>query len=308
MKLYSFCLASMLVLAGVCGAAEETEAPKSPTTQPALPAGVVIKVNDSALTQATVDSMRKYLVPQWMKLTDLANRWTDDELMAQEARRRGIDKDPDAKRIMKVMEAYVLKTILIKQIQQAEKVTEEDIKKYYEENKDKPMFRESDRVTFTFIAVETENKGELEKIKKQVDEGASWDEMVKKHEERSCQVTGLPTATVKEMPLDDLRSAVGPQFRFNVQRAKLNEVTGPRKFRRGWMLVKLTAKEKGPQKSYEQMKERIKPIVERQKKGQAARKLQEELKAKATIIKSQQLLEAEKKAAKQPNRQGRGPR
>ena len=72
--------------------AATTTAPSAETKESAVgDEDFVAKVNDAVLTPQMVQAQRKYFsIPKQVKDSEIATRWIDTEIMAQEATRRGI--------------------------------------------------------------------------------------------------------------------------------------------------------------------------------------------------------------------------
>jgi len=290
--------------APVAAAAPEKSATVQPEPQPAAEAaatldeGVLVKVNDSVLTKALVEAQKKYFIPAYVKLPEITDRWIETALMTQEAKRRGMDKDEEIKMVLDAISDQVLASILVKQEQSNVVIDEADAKEFYEKNQDNRMFRAADILTFEVIVTKT--KQQAEEILAAMNDNETWQDLVKANEQQTCKITGLSSATVKEMTSDELSNIGGRDLRRNVMRAArtLNTITKPARLRKGWTLTKVSEKKSGGIKPFEQVKDRIKQTLAQKKKSLVGENLVATLKLQATIIKSPELLEAEKATGK----------
>ncbi|MCX7875683.1 MAG: peptidylprolyl isomerase [Melioribacteraceae bacterium] len=98
----------------------------------------IIKVNESVLTEAELDSMI-YEKSNSAKLREeLINEWIEDEILFHEAQKEGILENSDYKKILIKAQKKLANSFLIKKIleEQDFQIKEDEVKKYYEEHKD----------------------------------------------------------------------------------------------------------------------------------------------------------------------------
>ena len=323
MKMFTMFLASLAVLAlAFVAMAQDQPAPTTQpaaTTQPAdapqtevLPPGVLAKVNDSVLTQQVIDAQRKYqMIPEYAKLQEIVNRWIDAEVKAQEARRLGLDRDPDIKQILAAVNTQVLAHMLIKHLQNKVQATEAEMREFYDNNSDDRTFREENILSFELIA--TKDKQAAMDIKKQLDGGEPWAQLLKSHEVETCNITGLTSATITDMRGEDIGTIVGPQFLRNAMitaRRKATKPSKPLRFHRGkgWALLIITASQPGALKPFEQVQELLEQRMISDKKRAIIRELPQQLMDNAKIVKAPEVLATPKKPATGPGIIEGGPR
>jgi parvulin-like peptidyl-prolyl isomerase len=178
---------------------------------PELAARVLAKVGDHEITlgeyAATLERMDpferlRYQSPDRRK--QLLDELVDMELLADEARRRGLDKQPETQERVRQM----LRDELLAQVRAAvpapNDVSEADARRYYEEHRDD--FREPERRRVAHIALgsEVEAKAVLEKALTAT--SADWGKLVA---EKSRDPRGKTAATLPPELAGDL-GIVGP--------------------------------------------------------------------------------------------------
>ncbi|SNR68527.1 hypothetical protein [Desulfurobacterium atlanticum] len=113
------------------------------TTAPAIAKPKVLaKVDNVVITSEDLNALLETLPPQYDKndpkiKKELLNYLIEQEILVQEAKKRGIDKDPEVKRQIDNAVKQILATALLnKNISQKEfEVTDKELKGYYEKRK-----------------------------------------------------------------------------------------------------------------------------------------------------------------------------
>jgi peptidyl-prolyl cis-trans isomerase C len=125
---------------------------------------VVTKVNNRVLTEkeippesegkVTLDQKREYV-----------RRWIRNELLYQEAKKKGIDRQEDIKwKIEQITKDFVVTNFLEKELADSILISPEEIQEYYEGNKEK-FVREEDEVRASQIIVKTRDEAEMLRTK-----------------------------------------------------------------------------------------------------------------------------------------------
>lgn len=166
---------------------------------PELSARVLAKVGDRPITlgeyAATLQRMDpferlRYQSPDRRK--QLLNELIDLELLAQEARRRGLDQKPETQERVRQM----LRDELLAQVRAAlptpAEISEVDARRYYEEHRDD--FREPERRRIAHIALGTEPAAKLVLEKALAATPAQWGKLVsdESREQRDKSNSALP--------------------------------------------------------------------------------------------------------------------
>ncbi len=103
---------------------------------------IIAKVNNVTITQQDLDNLLDSLPPQYDKndpklKKELIKFLIDQEILVQEARKEGIDKDPKVKKQIENAIKQILATALLnKKIPKSKiKVTDKEVKAFYEKHK-----------------------------------------------------------------------------------------------------------------------------------------------------------------------------
>lgn len=171
------------------------------------------------------------------------------------------------------------------------KVTDEEVKEIYDQNKD--SFATPEQVRASHILVET--KEEAEKIEKELKEGADFAAIAKEKNQDATKDTG-----------GDLnffgRGEMDPAFEEAAFKLKKGEISGPVKTSFGYHIIKVTDHKEATNPTFEDKKEEIRGQLENQKVYQGSNAYIQELKDKATITNTLEDAPAEKteKATEKP--------
>ena len=179
---------ALILAVGLMGGCNTQSTPSGKEAAEAARGKTVVQVNDTVLTEADVAIARTRITRssknphQKDGAETSANEETPVEslvkleLEAQQARKLGLDKTPAFQEMMAKMqiqiEAYQrqeLSKMLRQHIQSQTKVSEEEIKRYFDENA--ALFKGEVRVAQILLR----DRGALEQAKKDLDKGTSFD-------------------------------------------------------------------------------------------------------------------------------------
>ena len=178
---------------------------------PELAARVLAKVGDHEITlgeyAATLDRMDpferlRYQSPDRRK--QLLDELVDLELLAEEARRRGLDKQPETQERVRQMLRDELLTRVRAAVPSPSDIPDADARRYYDEHRDD--FREPERRRVAHIAVGSEADAKAVLDKALQASPADWGKLVA---EKSRDPRGKPSAALPPELAGDL-GIVGP--------------------------------------------------------------------------------------------------
>jgi peptidyl-prolyl cis-trans isomerase C len=227
----------------------------------------VAKVGSSSITQADFEREMKSLPDYAQQLFEGEagkEKFLDEiikkEILYQEALKKGIDKDPDFSRKLEEFKKLTLASALLeKEIMSKNKVTEQEVKDYY--NKHKADFTTTSQIKASHILVKTE--AEANKILARLKKGEKFEEIAKKE--------SLDTASAKNG--GDIgffaRGQLVPEFEKAAAGLKVGELSSPVKTAYGYHIIKVTDKKTGPVVEFDRVKDVIfqKLTGERQKEA-----------------------------------------
>jgi peptidyl-prolyl cis-trans isomerase C len=239
---------------------------------------VLAQVNDAFLSETDL----KMNIPEAQRDSialdqkeDYIRRWIQEEILYQEAKRKGIDQDETVKwQVEQAARITIIEAFLEKELENKIKVSEEEAKQYYEKNKN--MFkREEDEVRISHILVR--NMAEAGLVAVKLKEGESF-EMIAKQMSLD-EGTKEKGGDMGYIPLSQLP----PDF---YEAVTESEVGGVRSIetKYGFHITKVTdKKERGSIREYDLVKDQITNSLIFAKKNQELRRFLEELTKDATI-------------------------
>ena len=284
-------------------AGAEDAAKEAPAEEPKDPERVLVSVDGAELRVWQADVMLKHGAGR--SLDTAAKMWIDIKVKLKEAMRRGLEKDRENAFILDLYKEHYLAMRIMDQelAKDMPTVSEDEVKKSYEENKQR--YERKFSATVQHITVrDRELANKLVAQAKQ--EGADFDKLlaatsVADDKDKKGVVRGGEA---------QLAGKLGKEAADAVTKASNGEVLGPFVGMKGFEIVlvkQVTAAGVTPL-------EKVKESIERDLQRQAQMKQQEEMMKKltdeATIVKSAELealeKEAAEKAAQNPGPPGRG--
>jgi peptidyl-prolyl cis-trans isomerase C len=213
------------------------------------------KVGDSVITQADFDREMKGLPEFVQKMFEggtgkenFLNELVKRELLYKEALKKGLDKDQEyVKKLDEFKKITLVGLLLQKEIEAKVKVSDQEVKDYYEKNKDK--FAPVTQIRASHILVKTEE--EAKKIEERLKKGEDFAAIARK--------SSIDTATAKNG--GDLgyfsKGQMVPEFETAAMRLKKGEISEPVKTKFGYHIIKLTDKKMGQVVEFENAKNLI---------------------------------------------------
>lgn len=267
---------------------------------PKDPATVVMTLDGNDLTLGQVNSLAAN--PDLSMIKNVADYWLNTQLLYEEAVKKGLDKDSAAKFQAEMNYKKAFASALVEQAQKEVTVTEEETKKYYEENKETdPRLKEPMYLSYSHITVDTPEKAD--EIRKKIDEGAEINELAKTESKAPDAQKGGRAAKVRE---ETVRTRFGQEFLDALLNASEGQVIGPIKNKDGkYEIARHEGKRASRLLDFNEVKDQIKSQLENQKKKDAVQNLinglQEKAKSrykKADFITEKKVDEKEKNSGK----------
>ena len=227
--------------------------------------GYVAKVGSSVITEEDVKKELGTLPPHIQRIftgPEGTEKFVDElvkkEILYQEAKKKGLEGNQDYKKKVEDFKKYTLISLLLeKEIEDKAKVTEKDVKDYYEAHKEN--LATSSQIRASHILLKTEE--EAKKVKEQLGKGGDFARIAK---EKS-----LDTGSAKNG--GDLgffsRGQMVPEFERAAFSLNVGEVSSPVKTQFGYHIIKVTDKKQEPVAEFEKMKDPLtqKVTAEKQK-------------------------------------------
>jgi len=207
------------------------------------------------------------------------------KLLLREARKENIEKDSEfQERLKEVKEQLIIESLLKKKINVDAQISEEDLKQYYEKNKE--TFKRDREINTRHILLNTEN--EARQIKDKILKGEDFAELARRYSiDPSAKATGgeigfHPKGTL----LPEYEEAA-----FKLK--KVGQVSDIVKTKFGYHIIKLEGIRPPSYVPYEEVKDFIKQKIAQEKQAQALEKYITNLKSTAKITINEDLLKEE---------------
>ncbi len=253
------------------------------TSGPAVPskdAKVLATVNGVNITSDDFDREVKALpeyiramadTPQGKK--EMMDTLVMRELILQQAAKDGVDKSKDVEeKMVELKKRIIVDTYLKKKVETSAKISDEELKNFYEKNLDK--FKADEQVRASHILVKTEQ--EAKDLLAQLKGGAKFEELAKTKSVDSSASKGGDLGWFG-------KGNMVPVFEKTAFALKEGETSGIVKSEFGYHIIKLTGKRPAGARPLEEAKEQIKAALLPQKQQQAFMQLKEELRKGAKI-------------------------
>jgi peptidyl-prolyl cis-trans isomerase C len=282
-------------------------AAKATATQTAKPAAkqadsntpvVIISLGDKKLTLQQI----KWMAPKIDDQTILraVDWWLENELLYAEAQKRGITKEPKTKFIDELVKKKAIGDQLISQVRDAVKISDEQVRDYYEKNKETDtMLVQSGYLSFSHIAARTleEAQAAMEKLKA----GEDFNSLAK---EISIDSDAKNGGAVKNERYNNVARDYGTRFFDLISTAKQGELIGPVKVKGNiYEIARQEGKIVPTPLPFEEVKAKLKSrllLIEKRNIPTNLAKLLKE-KAAAKIVKSPLLIKTEEAVSKKTN-------
>lgn len=247
---------SMMIALGfvaTIGMAQEKATPAAPATTAATQAQtdpIVIAAGDLTIRQSEFESALKTLPAEYQQYANgpgkkqFAEDYLRMKMLAAEGMKSGLDKDPDVLRQLELMRENLVANAQLEKIQKSITISDEDLQKVYDANKDKYEQVKAKHILIAFKGspaaqsgkpelTEEQAKAKAEDLKKQIAGGASFDDLAKKESDDTG--SGAQGGELGEFG----RGQMVPEFEKAAFDAKAGDVVGPVRTQFGYHLIKV---------------------------------------------------------------------
>ncbi|MDK7354788.1 peptidylprolyl isomerase [Peptoniphilus harei] len=203
---------------------------------------------------------------------DVVNELVYQALLYEDAIEKGMDKEDEFIQVVEKTKESMLKTYALGKLLATAEVKDEDIKKFYEENKD--AFKQAESADASHILVEEEDKAR--EIYEKIKNGGDFEELAKEYSTCPSKEKGgnLGTFTKGQMV---------KEFEDAVFENEVGTITEPVKTQFGYHIIKINQKNDARELSFDEVKDRIVEQVRRQKEQEIYNKKITELKDKYEV-------------------------
>lgn len=270
---------------------------KVKTADAAKDSAVLAEVNGIKITKSDFDLEVSGVPANYQGMINAnKKKFLDDlilqELLYQEAVKKNLDKDTEvAKTLERLRKKLLAQKLLEKEIIELTKVSEEDVKKFYEENKDTYKVPEQINAAHILIrvkegATEKEDKEALakaESLLKKIKEGGDFSQLAKENSDCPSKEKGGELGFFS-------RGQMVPEFEDAAFKLQVGEVSGIVKTKFGYHIIKVLDKKEPGQKDFAEVKEEIEQKLTKEKQKSTFDNYTKDLKAKAKITINEELL------------------
>ena len=248
----------------------------SEATKETKPTGAVLA--EVGGTTITVDSFKKEMenLPPYLKpmletadgKKEMLETMIIRELIIQEAAKAGLENTPAVKEKLEEMKKRLIVEAYLKQkVEEQSKVSDEELQKFYNENKEK--FKTGDQVKASHILVKDEKQAK--DLLAQLKGGASFEELAKKFSTDGAAAKGGDLGWFsKGSMIPELEKVA-----FAMKEGQTSDIV---KTKFGYHIIKLTGKRAAGARSFEEVKDQIKAAVLPTKQQEVFQKIKDDLK------------------------------
>jgi peptidyl-prolyl cis-trans isomerase C len=195
------------------------------------------------------------------------------ELVLEQAKKDGIDKSKDVvARLESVKKMVIVEAFVRKKLEQDVKISDDEMKKFYEMNKEK--FKTGEQLRTSHILVKSEQTAQ--DILAQLKKGANFEDLARKYSVDGSAAKGGDLGWFS-------KGTMVPEFEQAAWSLKDGEISGVVKTQYGFHIIKVTGKRPAGIRSYDEVKDQIKAAMLPSKQQEVLQNLKENLKKNAKI-------------------------
>ncbi|RII29197.1 MAG: peptidylprolyl isomerase [Geobacter sp.] len=195
------------------------------------------------------------------------------DLILQQARKDGIDKSAEVTaKLEDLKKRVVVEAYLKKKVEEQAGLSDADLQKFYDANKDK--FKTGEQIRASHILVKSEK--EAQDILAQLKKGGNFEELAKKYSTDSAGAKGGDLGWFG-------KGSMIPAFEKVAFGLKEGELSGIVTTQFGYHIIKLTGKRPAGIRPFAEVKDQIKAGLLPEKQQEVFKKLKEDLKKNAKI-------------------------
>lgn len=204
----------------------------------------------------------------------------DFEVLAMEARKQGLDKNPEVLEAAKRVMIHRQRQLVIESRVTLEQITDDEVKDYYDKHIVEFQRPERRRVGIVVVADEEKAKQVRAEVDKAAGDLRAFQEIVKNNsiDEESKNRSGLLPFFEKEDKNIE-KAIVDATFAMT----KAGDVAGPIKVAKGWAVLRMSGISPAVDKKLEEVKDQLKRRILTDRQQKEFQKYIEELRAKANI-------------------------
>ena len=239
---------------------------------------IVATVNGTPITVAMMETKIEKL-PQYYQTfavehkNEIVNEMIVEELLYNEAKKRKLDRDPDIKNLINDATKKILISMIVEeQVKKSAPVSEDDVKAYYEDNKEKYVVPEMIKASHIL----TSTQEEAEKAKGELDRGAEFAAVAQEYSKDLTKDRGGDLGYFS-------KGQMIPEFEKTAFGLNIGQTSGIIKTRFGYHIIKLTDRKPAVYQSFDDVKDTIMTSIIRDSQRKSFDEFTNKLKDKAKI-------------------------
>jgi peptidyl-prolyl cis-trans isomerase C len=247
----------------------------------------LVEVNGASITTGDFNRELKNL-PEYLKAMadtpegrkEMLDTMVIRELILQQATKDGLDKSSEIEEKLKdLKKRLIVESFLKKKVETESQVSDADLQKFYEANKEK--FKTGEQIRASHILVKTEK--EAKDVLTQIKAGGNFEELAKKYSVDSSSAKGGDLGWFG-------KGSMVPVFEKAAMSLKEGQVSDVVKSDFGFHIIKLTGKRPAGIRPLDEVKDQIKGAIMPSKQQEIFQKIKEDLKKNAKITVKEDVL------------------
>lgn len=234
--------------------------------------GKQIHTSDVYQLMANMEDGQRFNNEEGIKV--LADEIVNQEILLKDALDHKFDQEEEFVKELEAVKTNMLKNYAMHKIFSQVKIDEEEIKKYYEENKDTlnpPILYQASHILI-------ENENEAKKVKEEIDGGLDFAQAAKKYSIDPSKSNG---GSLGKFP----KGVMVKEFQDGLDGLKVGEISKPVKSQFGYHIIKLENIENVKTPTYDEIKAQVEQRVLMVKRQEAYLKKLDELKKDVEVKK-----------------------
>lgn len=241
---------------------------------------VLATVNGREITQDIVMGFLNELGPQTAMqfqspegIKKVVEELINQEMLLLDAKENNFQDEEKFKEELEKFKEGLLKQYAVNKILMDVQVSEDEMKDYFEKNRQ--MFDQQESITSSHILVDT--KEEAEKIIKEIEDGKTF-------EQAAGEFSSCPSKAQGGNLGESTRGKMVPEFEDAAFAMEVGTISEPVKTEFGYHIIKLNDKKEAASSEYEDVKEQVRSQLLGQKQQQAYIDKTEALKGKYEVV------------------------
>jgi len=249
---------------------------------------ILAKVNGEVITVKDFNDRISKLPKQYQDIVKSQKKnYLDDlimeKLLYKEALKENIDKEKETQDIIsEATKKIIIARLVEKEVEKKVRVSDEEVKKYYDEHSEEFMLPERWRASH--ILVDTVD--EANAIKQNLAQGASFEELAKEKSKDPTRAAGGDIGYFS-------KGQLVPEFEEECFKLETGEVGNVVKTQFGYHIIKLTDKKNPEVQPFDSVKDMVRRELERSKKKELLDKMMSDAKGSAKILINEKVLDEE---------------